>query len=75
VVRAMLPYIENHLTKGGRLNQITRHMIGLFSGLPGARQWRRILSEGAHLDGAGPDLLLQALSAVESQETQKATAA
>ncbi|MFN3227490.1 MAG: tRNA dihydrouridine(20/20a) synthase DusA [Hyphomicrobiales bacterium] len=75
VARAMLPYIENHLTKGGRLNQITRHMIGLFSGLPGARQWRRILSEGAHLDGAGPDLVLHALSAVESQETQKATAA
>ncbi|MFN3171598.1 MAG: tRNA dihydrouridine(20/20a) synthase DusA [Hyphomicrobiales bacterium] len=75
VVRAMLPYIEIHLTKGGRLNQITRHMIGLFAGLPGARQWRRILSEGAHLDGAGPDLVLQALSAVEQRQTQKATAA
>ncbi|MEO0382523.1 MAG: tRNA dihydrouridine(20/20a) synthase DusA [Pseudomonadota bacterium] len=75
VVRAMLPYIENHLSKGGRLNQITRHMIGLFAGLPGARQWRRILSEGAHLDGAGPDLVLQALSAVEQRQTQKATAA
>lgn len=75
VVRAMLPYIENHLAEGGRLNQITRHMIGLFAGLPGARQWRRILSEGAHLDGAGPDLVLQALSAVEQRPTQKATAA
>lgn len=75
VVRAMLPYIENHLIKDGRLNQITRHMIGLFAGLPGARQWRRILSEGAHLDGAGPDLVLQAFSAVEQHQTQKATAA
>jgi len=75
VVRAMLPYIEDHLIKGGRLNQITRHMIGLFAGLPGARQWRRILSEGAHLDGAGRDLVLQALSAVEQRQTQKATAA
>jgi tRNA-dihydrouridine synthase A len=74
VVRAMLPYIENHLAEGGRLNQITRHMIGLFAGLPSARQWRRILSEGAHLDGAGPDLVLQALSAVEQRQTQKATA-
>lgn len=75
VVRAMLPYIEKHLVQGGRLNQITRHMIGLFAGLPGARQWRRILSEGAHLDGAGPGLVLQALNAVEQRQTQKATAA
>ncbi|WP_375570405.1 tRNA dihydrouridine(20/20a) synthase DusA [Ahrensia marina] len=75
VVRAMLPYIEKHLVQGGRLNQITRHMIGLFAGQPGARQWRRILSEGAHLDGAGPELVLQALSAVEQRQTQKATAA
>lgn len=75
VVRAMLPYIENHLVQGGRLNQITRHMIGLFAGLPGARQWRRVLSEGAHLDGAGPELVQQALNAVEHRRTQKATAA
>lgn len=75
VVRAMLPYIEKHLVQGGRLNQITRHMIGLFAGQPGARQWRRILSEGAHLDGAGPELVLQALNAVEQRQTQKATAA
>lgn len=75
IVRAMLPYIEDHLTNGGRLNQISRHTIGLFSGLPGARQWRRILSEGAHLDGAGLDLVLQALNAVEQHSTQKATAA
>lgn len=75
VVRAMLPYIEAHLTSGGRLNQITRHMIGLFAGLPGARQWRRILSEGAHLDGAGPDLVLQALAAVDRPDMEKATAA
>jgi tRNA-dihydrouridine synthase A len=75
VVRAMLPYMDNHLANGGRLNQITRHMIGLFAGLPGARQWRRILSEGAHLDGAGPELVLRALEPVERSETQKATAA
>ncbi|MEM1284793.1 MAG: tRNA dihydrouridine(20/20a) synthase DusA [Pseudomonadota bacterium] len=75
VVRAMLPYIDSHLAKGGRLNQITRHMIGLFAGLPGARQWRRILSEGAHLEGAGPDLVLQTLAAVERSDMQKATAA
>ena len=61
-VRAMLPYIETHLAGGGRLHQITRHMLGLFSGQPGARSWRRTLSEGATLPGAGPELVELALS-------------
>jgi tRNA-dihydrouridine synthase A len=47
VADAMRPYIAAHLAQGGRLNQITRHMLGLFHGRPGARHWRRILSEGA----------------------------
>ncbi len=63
-VMAMLPYIEDHLRGGGRLNQITRHMLGLFAGLPGARNWRRILSEGAHRDGAGPELVETALASI-----------
>ena len=64
-VRAMLPYIEAHLGAGGRLHQITRHMLGLFAGRPGARQWRRVLSEGASQKGAGPELVLRALAEVE----------
>jgi len=60
-VRAMIPYIEAHLDAGGKLGQITRHMLGLFAGRPGARLWRRTLSEGAHLPGAGPTLVLGAL--------------
>ena len=64
-VRAMLPYIEAHLASGGRLHQITRHMLGLFHGRPGARHWRRILSEGAHEDRAGTALVLKALAEVE----------
>ena len=64
-VRAMFPYIQTHLDQGGRLNAITRHMLGLFSGRPGARAWRRTLSEGAHRPGQGVDLLLEALEAVE----------
>ncbi|MCA1287913.1 tRNA dihydrouridine(20/20a) synthase DusA [Salipiger bermudensis] len=63
-VQAMLPYIERHLASGGRLHQITRHMLGLFAGRPGARQWRRVLSEGATRDGAGPELVEEALSRV-----------
>ncbi len=65
VVRAMLPYIEAHLASGGRLHQIARHMLGLFHGRPGARHWRRVLSEGAHEAGAGPELVLKALAEVE----------
>jgi tRNA-dihydrouridine synthase A len=60
-VRAMLPYIEAHLAAGGKLGQVTRHMLGLFTGRPGARLWRRTLSEGAHVSGAGPELVEQAL--------------
>ena len=63
-VLAMLPYIEDHLAAGGKLNQVTRHMLGLFAGRPGARAWRRILSEGATRPGAGPELVEQALAQV-----------
>jgi len=63
-VTAMLPYIEAHLAQGGRLHQITRHMLGLFAGRPGARAWRRILSEGATAPGAGPELVEEALTAL-----------
>ena len=64
VVHLMLPYIADHLQTGGRLGQITRHMLGMFQGRPGAKAWRRHLSENAHLDGAGPDTVLAALSYV-----------
>ncbi len=64
VVAAMLPYVEAHLAQGGRLHSITRHMLGLFHGRPGARGWRRVLSEGASKPGAGPELLQAALGAV-----------
>ncbi len=62
VVIAMLPYIEGELSKGTRLHSITRHMLGQFAGRPGARAWRRVLSEGATKPGAGPELVEQALS-------------
>jgi tRNA-dihydrouridine synthase A len=63
-VRDMLPYIENHLQNGGRLNQITRHMLGLFAGRPGARGWKRILSQKAHEAGAGPEVVQEALTQI-----------
>jgi tRNA-dihydrouridine synthase A len=64
VVHQMLPYIEAHLTQGGKLNQVSRHMLGLFAGKPGARAWRRYLSEHATKPGAGPDTVLAALQHV-----------
>jgi len=50
IAAQMIPYIEAHLKKGGRLHQITRHMFGLFAGQTGARHWRKRLSElgGCH---------------------------
>lgn len=65
VVQQMQPYIAEHLDHGGRLHQVTRHMLGLFAGTPGARQWRRILSEGASRPGADFGLVAQALDAVQ----------
>ncbi|MEM6849842.1 MAG: tRNA-dihydrouridine synthase, partial [Pseudomonadota bacterium] len=67
VVEAMLPYCERHLASGGRLNQVTRHMIGLFAGQPGGRRWRQVLSQRAHLPGAGPEVLLDALAETQRQ--------
>lgn len=72
VVRAMYPYIEAQLAQGVYLGHITRHMLGLFNGRPGARQWRRCLSERAHRPGAGLEVLEQALTYVERAEAQKA---
>lgn len=63
-VLAMLPYIERHVSAGGKLGQVTRHMLGLFLGRPGARAWRRHLSEHAHRAGAGPDVVRDALALV-----------
>ncbi|NNL73122.1 MAG: tRNA dihydrouridine(20/20a) synthase DusA [Silicimonas sp.] len=64
VVQAMVPYIQAHLAEGGRVHSITRHMLGLFAGRPGARAWRRILSENAHREGADAGLVLTALDAI-----------
>lgn len=65
VAARMLPYIERELERGQRLNHITRHMLGLFQGVPGARRFRRHLSEHAHRKGAGPEVVEQALALVE----------
>ncbi|WP_299491209.1 tRNA dihydrouridine(20/20a) synthase DusA [uncultured Shewanella sp.] len=60
VLDALLPYIERHVKQGGKLNHITRHIIGLYQGEMGSRVWRRYLSENAHKSGAGAEVVLQA---------------
>lgn len=69
VVREMRPYIERHLAEEGpvppKLSQVTKHMLGLFAGRPGARQWRRHLSENAHRPGADWSVVEDALWAIE----------
>lgn len=65
-VRAYEPYIADRLAEGTSLHAMTRHMLGLFTGQPGARQWRRILSENAVRKGAGLEVLHTALAAIET---------
>lgn len=65
--RAMIPHIEMHLAEGGRLHSVTRHMLGLFAGRPGARGWRRALSEGAMRSDAGVEVLEEALEALPTE--------
>jgi tRNA-dihydrouridine synthase A len=67
-VRAMLTYIEAERMAGTPLHAITRHMLGAFAGRPGARAWRRHLSENAHRTGAGPEVVEAALALVAVPE-------
>jgi tRNA-dihydrouridine synthase A len=66
IVANMLPYIEEWLDRGWRLNSITRHMLQLFHGQPGSRIWRRVITEQSVLPGAGVEVIKQALEGVES---------
>jgi tRNA-dihydrouridine synthase A len=63
-VEAFIPYIERALAKGARLHDITRHLLGLFRGAPGARAYRRHLATEAVKPGAGPEVLRDALARV-----------
>ncbi|SDB31918.1 tRNA-dihydrouridine synthase A [Bauldia litoralis] len=66
-VLSMIPYIEARLARGTRLSQVTRHMLGMFHGRPGARRWRQILSVEASRPGADSSVLKKALAAVEAE--------
>jgi tRNA-dihydrouridine synthase A len=67
VLEALIPYAERHLRQGGRLNNIARHILGLYHGRPRARAFRRQLSEHAPREGAGIEVLRQALRIAEGE--------
>jgi tRNA-dihydrouridine synthase A len=60
-----MPYIERELAQGVRLHSITRHFVGAFHGVPGARAFRRHLAENGVKPGAGVNVLRDAISLVE----------
>lgn len=64
VIESMYPYIEQQLANGTYLGHISRHLLGLFHGQRGGRQFRRYLSENAHISGAGLDVLKGAVEKV-----------
>ena len=58
------PYIDRHIENGGKLNQVSRHMLGIFSGQPGAKIWRQEISKYAHKKNAGSKILIEACKRV-----------
>lgn len=71
----MMAYAARHLESGGRLQHVARHMVGLFTGLPGARRYRQILSSDAAKAGAGPEVIAAAFAAVDFPGAKEALSA
>jgi tRNA-dihydrouridine synthase A len=75
LVETMADYCARHIAAGGRLSHVTRHMVGLFHGLPGARRWRQVLSTEATRPGAGPEVLRAAFAAIDFSSGDREAAA
>ncbi len=73
--RRLIPYVERHLAGGGRLNNVTRHILGLYHGRPRARAFRRHLSERAPRQGAGLEVLREAIAIAEADGPRTLAAA
>jgi len=67
ILEQLYPYIESHLSSGGKLNHISRHILGLYQSQPGAKYFRRILSQQAHQVDAGISVIHQALDSMQEQ--------
>jgi tRNA-dihydrouridine synthase A len=75
VLESLVPYVQRHLDHGGRLNNITRHILGLYHGRPRARAFRRHLSERAPREGAGIEVLREAIGIAEGESAPALAAA
>jgi tRNA-dihydrouridine synthase A len=71
----LFPYIEREMSRGARLHNITRHLLGLFRGSPGARAFRRHLATEAVKPSAGPEVLRQALAMILDTDIELAQTA
>ncbi|WP_313618420.1 tRNA dihydrouridine(20/20a) synthase DusA [Agrobacterium sp.] len=67
--QTMMAYAADYIATGGRLNHVTRHMVGLFQGFAGARRFRQILSSDATKPGAGPEIIEAAFAAIDFEAT------
>jgi tRNA-dihydrouridine synthase A len=72
VVLGLAPHIREHIARGGHLNNVTRHILGVYHGRPRARAFRRFLSENATRTGAGEDVLRTAVGLVEGNDAATA---
>ncbi|WP_225316470.1 MULTISPECIES: tRNA dihydrouridine(20/20a) synthase DusA [Marinobacter] len=68
VLRSVLPFIQDELDRGVYLTHMSRHLMGLFHGQPGGRQFRRYISENAHKPGSGIEVIEQAMARVPEPE-------
>jgi tRNA-dihydrouridine synthase A len=68
MLERMAAYASREMARGERLSWIARHMLGLYAGQPGAKEFRRRLSEGARDAAAAPDLLIEAGRACERMD-------
>lgn len=71
VLERLMPYAERVIGRGGRLNSVTRHVLGLMHGQPGGRRFRRHLSENATRDGAGVDVLRRAMALAMAEDGRR----
>ncbi|MEJ1463718.1 MAG: tRNA dihydrouridine(20/20a) synthase DusA [Candidatus Sedimenticola sp. (ex Thyasira tokunagai)] len=67
LIEQLMPFVEREFAAGVQISKITRHILGLFNGQPGARAWRRHISENAHRRGAGPEVILEAAKRVPTE--------
>jgi tRNA-dihydrouridine synthase A len=74
ILADLMPYIRRQREAGTPLHHITRHILGLFNGRPGARKWRRYLSENAYRADAGAEVVEQAAALVPDEADRAASA-